>query len=315
MQQHRRHRLRNFAQSAALILAMALLAAACAWTIWGPAGILWAFVGMALALLLAPSAPPRLVLALYRARPIDRAAFPELHAVLAELAGRAGLPAVPRPYYVASAVPNAFAVGNRRAAAIALSDGLLRSLGRRELAAVLAHEISHIRSNDLWIMGLADMLSRVTVLFSYLGIFLLVLNLPLLMAGGATVPWLLVALLLLAPNLMSLLQLALSRAREFDADLGAVELAGDPAGLASALAKLERLQGRAWEAILLPGRRVPDPSVLRSHPETAERVRRLVELARAEPPPRERAAEPLVLPPGFEVVRRAPRRRWPGIWY
>lgn len=76
----------------------------------------------------------------------------------------------------------------------------------------------------------------------------------------------------------SLLQFALSRTREFDADLDAAGLTEDPIGLASALEKIERSQGRLWETIFLPGRRVPDPSLLRTHPDTQERMRRLLSL-------------------------------------
>ena len=89
-------------------------------------------------------------------------------------------------------------------------------------------------------------------------------------------PWLLVLTLALAPTFVSLLQLALSRAREFDADIDAAGLTGDPVGLASALDKLQRRQGSLWETILMPGGRIPDPSLLRTHPKTEERIVRLL---------------------------------------
>ncbi len=317
--QHRRrrlHKLRNVAQSAMLVLGMAVIAGLCAWAIWGPGGILWAMAGVVLAMVLSPSIPPAFVLQLYRARPLDPSEFPKGYAILTELARRADLPHVPKLHYVASSVLNAFAVGNRDSAAIAVTDGLLRTLNSRELMGVLAHEVSHVRNNDLRIMGLADTMSRLTSLLSYFGLFLLVLNLPLLLAGAVGVPWLLVAALVFAPTLMSLLQLALSRSREFDADLDAAELSGDPVGLASALERMERLQGRFWEEILLPGRRIPEPSLLRSHPPTAERIRRLLELAEpAHPPMRRHPSEPLVLPGPLRIVETRPRWRWPGLWY
>jgi heat shock protein HtpX len=99
-----------------------------------------------------------------------------------------------------------------------------------------------------------------------------------MLAGMAVVPWSVVLLLVFSPTLMALLQLALSRAREFDADLGAVRLTGDPEALISALRKLERRTGRFWEEILLPGRRIPEPSLLRTHPPTEARIARLREL-------------------------------------
>jgi heat shock protein HtpX len=87
-----------------------------------------------------------------------------------------------------------------------------------------------------------------------------------------------IPLLVFAPQLTTLLQLALSRAREYEADLDAAGLTGDPAGLASALAKLERFQRGMWEQILMPGYRLPEPSLLRSHPPTEQRIARLREL-------------------------------------
>lgn len=309
------HKLRNILHSVVLVLGMALIAAACAWALWGWEGVLWAVGAVVLAMVLSPSIPSGLVLSLYRARPLSRTAFPEGYAMSDELARRAGLPAMPRLHYVPSAVANAFAVGNRQDAAIAVSDGMLRTLTARELAGVLAHEISHVANNDLWIMNLADAMSRATALLSNVGMFLLILNLPLVLIGAVAVPWSLVLVLVLSPTAMSLLQLALSRAREYEADLAAAGLTGDPAGLASALLRLERQQGRIWETLLMPGRNVPDPSLLRTHPPTEERVRRLMDLAEHEPRPDAEGQRPLVLPGDYRVVGSAPRWRWPGIWY
>ena len=111
---------------------------------------------------------------------------------------------------------------------------------------------------------------------STVGILSLMLNIgSYISGGGEQVPWLAVIVLMAAPTVGGLLQMALSRTREFDADLGAAILTGDPDGLASALAKLERAHGRIWETIFLPAGRIPDPSVLRSHPLTADRIARL----------------------------------------
>jgi Zn-dependent protease with chaperone function len=131
---------------------------------------------------------------------------------------------------------NAFAVGRPDDAVIALTDGLLRNLTLRELAGVLAHETSHIRNHDLWLMGLADLDSRLTRLMTLVGLLLMILALPLWWAGVTNLPWLVIPLLVLAPQLTTLFERALSRARELDADLDAAGLTGDPAGLASALA-------------------------------------------------------------------------------
>lgn len=314
---HLLHKLRNALHSLVLVLGMAALAAACAWALWGWEGVVWSMAAVAVAMVLSPSIPSGLVLSMYRARPLSRADFPEGYALLDQLARRAGLPEPPRLHYVPSAVANAFAVGSRRDSAIAISDGMLRTLNAHELAGVLAHEVSHIANNDLWIMNLADAMSRATAILSNVGMVLLALNLPLVLLGAVVVPWTLVLVLVLAPTAMSLLQLALSRAREYDADLDAARLSGDPAGLASALLKLERQQGRLWETILLPGRNIPDPSLLRTHPSTAERVRRLMELAEREGQPHVQLAgtRASMAPAAYRVIGTAPRWRWPGLWY
>ena len=117
------------------------------------------------------------------------------------------------------------------------SHSVRRLLSPREPAAVLAHEVAHIANRDLWLMGLADAMSRAVSVASWLGQFLLIINLPLMAAGAATFPWGALLLLVFSPTIMALLQLSLSRRREYDADLGAVELTGDPEALASALTR------------------------------------------------------------------------------
>ena len=308
-----RHKARNLLHSVLLVGGMAAIVALCAWTIWGGAGLVWAFVAVALGLALVPALPASLILSLYRAVPLKREALPALHAVLDELSRRAGLDRPPALYYLPSATLNAFTVGRRNDAAITVTDGLVRRLDLRDISAVLAHELSHVKNNDLWLMTLADSMSRFTSLASYFGLLLVLVNLPLALAGAAAVSWLLVALLVFAPTIMSLFQLALSRAREYDADLDAAGLTGDPEGLAAALQKLERYQGRFWEEIVLPGRRIPEPSLLRTHPPTAERVRRLRALAPARPP-RSLPAR-LALPRTLPAITPPPRFRWPGVWY
>jgi heat shock protein HtpX len=115
---------------------------------------------------------------------------------------------------------------------------------------------------------------------SLVGQFLILLNIPLLLMGEVTISWVAILLLMLAPGLSGVLQLALSRTREYAADLGAVQLTGDPRGLASALRRLEQLN-RGLLSRLFPGAgRVPLPQFLQTHPETDERVRRLLRLQR-----------------------------------
>lgn len=311
-----RHRLINLAQSALLLGGMGLLAHAVTRALAGPAAALWVLAGLLAMLLLAPAAPKEVLLRLYGARALSPREFPLGAELLRALAARAGLPRVPALHYVPSRVPNAFAVGTPGDSAIAVSDGLLRLLDRREFAAVLAHETSHIAHGDLWIMALADTLARATAVMVLAGQLILLVNLPLLLMGLVTLPWVVPVLLLLAPVLMNVLHLGLSRAREYDADLGAVRMTGDPAGLASALLKLERRAARGWEGILLPGRRLPEPSLLRTHPPTEARIARLRALAaeggRA---PHPMPARPLRLPGALAPVERPPRLHWSGLWH
>jgi len=274
-----RHKIQNVAQSLLLLAGMAALGWVILSTVAGPELTLAVILGTVGGLVVSPGIPRGMLLRAYGARRLTEHDFPEGVHLLEILARKAGLPRVPDLYYVPSQLPNAFAVGSPANSAVCLSDGLLQVMTRRELAGVLAHEVAHIANRDLWLMGLADVLSRVVSLAAWVGQLILVLNLPLILIGAAYVPWHVPVLLVLSPTIMAILQLALSRTREFDADRGGAELTGDPEALASALLKLERRTGRAWEDIFLPGRRIPAPSLLRTHPPTEERVQRLRELA------------------------------------
>jgi heat shock protein HtpX len=279
---HNRNRAMNTLHTWLLGAGSLLLLAVTAWAFGGPGGIVYAVIFGGVSLWLARRVSPGMVLAMYKARPVTAAEFPAGVAIVEELARRAGLPAAPKLHVIPSKMLNAFAVGRRDNAAIAVTDALATRLSARELAGVLAHEISHIAHEDLNVMAFADIVSRFTSFMSTVGLMSLMLNL-LGFAGGyeAQVPWLAVLVLLAAPTVGGLLQMALSRTREFDADLEAALLTGDPDGLATALQKLEKAQGRIWEGLVLPGSRIPDPSILRTHPLTAERVARLMALKAA----------------------------------
>ena len=177
----RRHKATNLFQSLALLCGMAALLALSGWILAGAEGVLWALVGGGASLAFSPRVSPRMVLGMFGARRLAYADAPRLFEVVGAISRRAGLPAPPELWYVASPVLNAFAVGSRRQAAVALTDGLIRALTLRELAGVLAHEISHIRNNDLFVMGLADTMASLTRLLSVLGAVLLMVNLPLLL--------------------------------------------------------------------------------------------------------------------------------------
>ncbi|HHL40110.1 MAG TPA: Zn-dependent protease [Deltaproteobacteria bacterium] len=272
---------------------------------------MWIALGAALfSLVVEPAAASRLTLALYRARPITPAQAPRLYEAVEELSRRAALPAAPLLYYAPTPVVNAFAVGTRRNPAIALTDGLLRTLTLRETAAVLSHETAHIANGDLRVMSLADYVSRLTGLFALTGQLLLILALPAVALGAVKVNlWGLLALAV-SPHLAVLAQLGLSRVREYDADLLAVRLTGDPEGLASALAKIERVN-RSWRTWLLPGWGNPYPSWLRTHPPTEERIRRLLETQQQQQTPWQH--DPIGFT-AFSPVRPRPRWHLHGLW-
>lgn len=308
----RSHDLRNALHTALLIGGLALLLAFIAWTVLGWTGLAWAAILGAFGLWSMGHASPKIVLGLYKARPLRPDELPDVHHVVQELARRAELPAAPKLYYVPSKILNAFAVGKAEDSAIAVTDGILRAMTMRQLAGILAHETAHIRSGDLKVMALADVLTRITSTMAVVGL----IGIPLLFGAGMDIPWFGILALIFAPTLGGLLQLALSRTREYDADLDGAALTGDPKGLASALDTLEHRQGRVWEG-LFPGGRVPSPSLLRTHPATRDRVARLMALAGAS---EEQIIVSTTKPvPGPSIVPpiRNPRVHWHrmGIWY
>ncbi len=273
-----RHAWLNRLQSTFLLIIMAAFFATLGWLLWGRDGVVTLLSMGLVSAIMNVLISPRLVMSLYGARPISPQQMPALHEAVAWLSERAEIRRPPKLYYIHSEILNAFAVGRPADSAIAITDGLLNALTFDELTAVLAHEISHIRNNDLWIMGLADMFSRTTSLLSLIGQLLLWFNLPLLLMGPVTINWAAILLLIFAPNLSALAQLSLSRTREYHADLNAVLLVGDADALASALIKIERYQGSWMERFFMPGYKVPAPSVLRTHPPTEDRVRRIMAL-------------------------------------
>ncbi len=216
--ERRRHKRRNRIQSVLLISGMGGLLAICGWIIAGGEGVVWALLTGCLSLLFAPRVSPWLTLQMYGAVPLRPHDVPALYRVLDLISERAGLPRRPALYYVPSRMLNAFAVGRREEAAIAVTDGLLRRLTLRELAGVLAHEVSHVRNNDLWIMSLADVMNRVTAAMSLAGMILLFLSLPVLLLEGNMALWLLVGRRLVGDSLY----LAIAGALTVIATIGAI---------------------------------------------------------------------------------------------
>lgn len=311
-QQVSSHRGANRLQTALLLGFMTAYAGFLGWLLWGPDGIWTIMVWCAIILIFSPGISSKWILRMYSARPVHHDQAPQYHQLLRVLAQRSDLPRVPSLWWIPSNMVNAFAVGRKNDSAIAVTQGLLQSLSPRELAGVLAHETAHIAHGDLFVMGLADTISRVTAAMSFTGLILLLLSLPQLLFGGH-VNWLPLLLLTVAPQISLLAQLGLSRTREFDADLTAAQLTDDPEGLALALDKLERIQNQGFRRIFMPGQGVPEPSWLRTHPTSAERIRRLLDLRRpSQAWPHDLAFDPLEL--HHPRLHRAPRGGLWGYW-
>ncbi len=208
---------------------------------WAAPGYWWIFAAVAVAMnFVSYFYSDRIVLRMNRARPLDEREDPALHHMVAELAGRAGIP-VPQVYVVEDAAPNAFATGrNPERGVVAVTTGIRRLLSDRELRGVIAHELAHIRNRDVLVASVAAMIAAAVAMIAS------VLRWGLIFgfgrsgdqsAGNALGA---IALAIVAPIAATIIQLGISRSREYGADATGAELSGDPLALASALAKLER---------------------------------------------------------------------------
>jgi heat shock protein HtpX len=278
------HRLNNdkisvVFQTILILGAMAALTALIGYRLFGSSALIFAGVFGAGIIIAAPKISPKMLLSSRQVRTLRYHDAPEVFSAVSDFSNRAGLSGSPSLGYIASPVPNAFTVGDRRDSAIILSRGLFERLTPRELNAVIAHEIAHIRNGDLRLIGLADAVRRVTTLMSRAGLFVFMFSLPLYLFSNAySFPGMLILLLLAAPTVSMLLQFALSRGREFSADAGAAELTGDPIALASALKSIA-YQGNRFLDYFFPVRRSEQSSLFRTHPATEERIRRLQSMA------------------------------------
>ncbi len=272
----RRERIVRFLQTALLFSLMVLLFGWIGVRAFGPT-LFSAFLGMlVVSILVSSGASPRRVLG-RGVFPVSWREAPEIYQILSALAERAGLRQVPQLYYTASAVPNAVTVGTGENTAIVVTQGLLNRLSRRELAGVLAHEVAHVVNNDIKLLTLAESVRLATTLLSKVGQFMLLITFPLFLFAGEPLPIGFLLLTIFAPVMSVLLHLALMRAREFEADLTAVRLTGDPRALAVALQRLSS-GGRGFLELLFPVPMRNEFSLFRTHPATAERVRRLTAL-------------------------------------
>ncbi|UCE01326.1 MAG: zinc metalloprotease HtpX [Candidatus Latescibacterota bacterium] len=227
------------------------------------------------------------VLALYRAQPVSAAHAPALHAVVQRLSERAEIP-MPRLYMIPNDSPNAFATGrDPQHAAVAVTAGILRLLNQEELEGVLAHELGHVKNRDTLISSIVATMAGAITLLSRTAMWGVFLGGGGRDRGGNPIAMLLV--MILAPIAAVIVQLAISRSREFAADRTGASLSGKPLALASALRKLERgaasvpfrsaNEATAHQFIVNPLRGKGMSSLFSTHPSTADRVARLERMA------------------------------------
>jgi len=224
----------------------------------------------------------RMVLKLYRAQEVDQTSAPQLYGTVRELAGRAGLP-MPKVYLIDELQPNAFATGrDAEHAAVAATTGILQLLTTRELRGVLAHELAHVRHRDILTSTITASIAGAISTLAQFGMFF----------GGRDDhdrnPVVAILVLILAPIAAMLIQLAISRGREYEADRGGAEISGDPRALADALAKIERYArgvpletaethpATAQMMIINPLSGGELSGLFRTHPPTEERIARLL---------------------------------------
>ena len=254
---------------------------------------------------------------IYGARPYEAGDLAQFDRITSELARRAGLPRAPRLYVVPSMLLSAFSVGSSKRFAIAVTEGLLRRLTMREVAAVLAREVAHAQRGDLFVLGIADIVSRCAQALYYVGLALAALNVLRGISGGETVPWLSVLLLVLAPTLMTSLQLALSRSREIEADRAAALLTGDPLGVASAISRLDSSPGSPARRPHAAGAGAQGAAALDAAlpPPADRRIPRLNTFQAPPMPPLDIAEGPRISLIGVGPIEMRPRYRWPGVWF
>ena len=275
----------NYLKTGMLMAAMTALFLAIGFMLGGEAGILIAFVVAGGMNLFAYWNADKIVLRMHGAREVDERSAPDFYRLVRVLAGQANLP-MPKVYLIDTDQPNAFATGrNPENAAVAATSGLLRLLSQEEIAGVMAHELAHVRNRDTLIM---------TITATIAGAIGMLANFALFFGGNRNNPLGLIgtlALMILAPMAAALVQMAISRAREYEADRGGAEICGRPLWLADALEKLERgarqIDNHAAENnpatahmfIVNPLHAHAVDGLFSTHPNTANRVARLREMA------------------------------------
>ncbi len=231
----------------------------------------------------------KLVLKMYNAQEVDETSAPQFYRMVQELAQQAQLP-MPKVYLINEDAPNAFATGrNPEHAAVAATTGILRVLSERELRGVMAHELAHVRHRDILISTVSATMAGAISMLANFAMFFGGRNSD----GRSTNPIVGILVMLLAPIAAGLIQMAISRAREFEADRGGAEISGDPQALASALQKIHQA---AQGIPLAPAEQHPETAqmmivnplsagglrgLFSTHPPMEERVQRLLAMAPA----------------------------------
>ncbi|HZP35083.1 MAG TPA: zinc metalloprotease HtpX [Methylomirabilota bacterium] len=280
----------NLVKTGVLLAALTMLLVLIGGALGGQHGMLLAFV-MAMVMNLGSYwFSDKIVLAMYGARPVDEAQAPGLYRIVRTLATRAGIP-MPRIYILPQETPNAFATGrNPQHAAVAVTEGILRVMSEDELEGVLAHELSHVQNRDTLIMAIAATLAGAITYIAHMAQWAMIFgggrrDSDEEGAGGVLGGLLMIVL---APLAATLIQLAVSRSREFQADASGARMAGQPWGLAKALEKLEMASKMAPMAatpatahlfIVNPLSGSGFATLFSTHPPIAERVARLRAMA------------------------------------
>ena len=275
----------NHTRTFMLMAAMTALFIGVGYLLGGTGGMLFALIFAVASNGFAYWNSDKLVLRMYRARPVDATSAPGLHRMVETLAGNAGLP-MPAVYIIDSDQPNAFATGrNPDNAAVAVTRGLMSRLNDEEVAGVVAHELAHIKNRDTLTMTVTATIAGAISMLATFGLFFgNNRNSPLGIVGVILVA-------ILAPLAATFVQMAISRSREYEADRVGAEICGRPQWLASALEKIEhfaqgidnqRAEGNPATAhmfIINPLHAHAVDGLFRTHPRTAERVARLRALA------------------------------------
>jgi len=278
----------NSIRTGILLAGMTGLFLGAGWLMGGEGGLLIAFVFAAGMNFFAYWNADKIVLRMYRAKEVSKASAPGFYGIVEQLARRAEMP-MPKVYIIENDQPNAFATGrNPENAAVAATTGLLRILNSEEIAGVMAHELAHVKNRDTLTMTvtatIAGAIGMLANLAMFAGMFGGNRNSPLGGIGALVVA-------LLAPMAAMLVQMAISRTREYEADKIGAEICGNPLWLASALSKLEQGAQRidnhqaennpatAHMFIVNPLHARSVDNLFSTHPKTANRIQKLEQLA------------------------------------